>query len=63
MGPFSNLSENCLIGGYETLPWYTGPLYIGRKQIESSMVIGKVNYDWKMGYCKLRLKIFESEKK
>lgn len=52
MGPYSALPENAVTGGKEVFPQYTGNLYIGRKQIGSSMTIGKVNYGWRTAYCK-----------
>lgn len=51
MDPSKSLPDNCHVGGYEESENYTGPLYIGRKQIEQELVIGKVIDKWKSGYC------------
>ena len=53
MDPSKNLPQGCVLGGIEQSKNYKGPLYIGRKQIENELVIGKVINDWKSGYCKL----------
>lgn len=45
------LPINCVVAGLEVSENYKGPLYIGRKQIENELVIGKVIDAWKSGYC------------
>jgi hypothetical protein len=51
MSPRKVLPSNCVAGGIEDSPNYKGPLYIGRKQIDNELVIGKVIDAWKTGYC------------
>jgi hypothetical protein len=51
MSPKKILPSNCVAGGIEDSQNYKGPLYIGRKQIDNELVIGKVIDVWKTGYC------------
>lgn len=52
MDPSKSPSSDCIVGGLEQSDNYKGPLYVGRKQIDSELVIGKVIDSWKSGYCK-----------
>lgn len=45
------LPTNCVVGGNEESDNYKGLLYIGRKQIDNELTIGKIIGSWKVGYC------------
>lgn len=56
MDPSKALPSDCIVGGLEQSDNYKGPLYIGRKQIDNELLIGKVIDSWKSGYCKFESK-------
>lgn len=45
MTPFSSVPKNCPIGSVESKWDFSGPMFIGRKNIEGHYKVGKANVD------------------
>jgi hypothetical protein len=53
MDPSKSLPVNAVVGGSEDSENFKALLYVGRKQIDNELVVGKVIDAWKSGYCEL----------
>jgi hypothetical protein len=54
MDPSKSIPPNAVVGGSENSENFKALLYVGRKQIDNELVVGKVIDAWKSGYCELR---------